>query len=42
MPKRRRFIERDDASGLQPAVVGKIGRMVSAIEIIDLDYDDYH
>ena len=85
----KRFIERDDASGLQPAVVGKIGRMVSflqdmadedelltvptwkahrltsdrkvawslfvtknwrmtfrvgadEIEIIDLDYEDYH
>ena len=85
----KRFIERDDASGLPPAVVGKVGRMVSflqdmahegelqtvpswkahrmagdrkgtwslfvtknwrmtfrisadEIEIIDLDYEDYH
>lgn len=85
----RRFIEQDDASGLQPAVVSKIGRMVTflqdmegeaelrtvpswkahlltggrkgtwslfvtknwrltfridqdEIEIIDLDYEDYH
>jgi proteic killer suppression protein len=85
----KRFIERDDAGGLQPAVVGKMGRMVSflqdmthkdelqtaptwkahrltgdrkgawslfvtknwrmmfrvgadEIEIIDLDYEDYH
>jgi proteic killer suppression protein len=28
----KRFIERDDASGLQPAVVGTIGRMVSFLQ----------
>lgn len=34
----RRFIERDDASGLQPAVVGKIGRMVSFLQ--DMAHED--
>jgi toxin HigB-1 len=28
----KRFIERDDASGLQPAVVGKISRIVSLLQ----------
>lgn len=34
----KRFIERDDASGLQPAVVGKIGRMVSFLQ--DMAHED--
>ena len=34
----KRFIERDDASGLQPAVVGKIGRMVSFLQ--DMTHED--
>ncbi len=31
----RRFIENDDVSGLQPAVVGKIRRMVSYLQEMD-------
>ena len=34
----KRFIERDGASGLQPAVVGKIGRMVSFQQ--DMTHED--
>ena len=34
----RRFIETDDASGLQPAVVAKIRRMVSFLP--DLEKED--
>ena len=34
----KRFIERDDASGLQPAVVGKIARMVSFLQ--DMAHED--
>jgi proteic killer suppression protein len=34
----KRFIERNDASGLQPAAVGKIGRMVSFLQ--DMAHDD--
>jgi len=34
----RRFIERDNASGLQSAVVGKIGRMVSFLQ--DMAHED--
>lgn len=34
----RRFIEDDDASGLQPAVVGKIRRMVSFLQ--DMEKED--
>lgn len=34
----RRFIKRDDARGLQPAVVGKIGRMVSFLQ--DMTHED--
>lgn len=34
----KRFIELDDASGLQPAVVGKIGRMVSFLQ--DMAHED--
>ncbi len=34
----RRFIERDDASGLQPAIVSKIQRMVSFLQ--DMETED--
>jgi proteic killer suppression protein len=34
----RRFIEQDDASGLQPAVVSKIGRMVTFLQ--DMEGED--
>jgi len=34
----RRLIERDDARGLQPAVVHKIGRMVSFLQ--DMAHED--
>ncbi len=34
----RRFIEHDDASGLQPAVVGKVRRMVSFLQ--DMAHED--
>lgn len=34
----RRFIERDDASGLQPAVVSKIRRMISFLQ--DMTHED--
>ncbi len=34
----RRFIERDDARGLQPAVASKIGRMVSFLQ--DMAHED--
>ena len=34
----RRFIERDDASGLQPAVAPKIRRMVSFLQ--DMEQED--
>lgn len=34
----KRFVERDDASGLQAAVVGKIGRMVSFLQ--DMAHED--
>lgn len=34
----KRFIERDDTSGLQAAVVGKIGRMVSFLQ--DMMHED--
>lgn len=34
----RRFIERGDARGLQPAVVDKIGRMVSFLQ--DMAHED--
>jgi proteic killer suppression protein len=34
----KRFIERDDPTGLQPAVVAKIGRMVSFLQ--DMAYED--
>ena len=34
----RRFIENDDVSGLQPAVVAKIRRMVSFLQ--DMDQED--
>jgi proteic killer suppression protein len=34
----RRFIELDDASGLQPAVIGKIGRIVSFLQ--DMAYEN--
>ena len=34
----KRFIERDDASGLQPAAVGKIARMVSFLQ--DMAHED--
>lgn len=34
----RRFIENDDASGLQPAVVAKIRRMVSFLQ--DMEKED--
>ncbi|WP_294137941.1 type II toxin-antitoxin system RelE/ParE family toxin [Sphingobium sp.] len=33
----RRFIEKDDASGLQPAVVPKIQRMVSFLQDMELE-----
>ena len=32
-----RFIERDDASGLQPDLVGKIGRMVAFLQDMALE-----
>ncbi len=34
----RRFIENDDVSGLQPAVLGKIRRIVSFLQ--DMDEED--
>lgn len=34
----RRFIEKDDASGLQPVVVAKIQRMVSFLQ--DMEQED--
>ena len=34
----RRFIERDDARGLQPVVVDKVGRMVSFLQ--DMAHED--
>lgn len=34
----RRFIERDDASGLQPAVIEKVRRIVSFLQ--DMDRED--
>jgi len=34
----KRFIDRDDPSGLQPAVVGKIRRMVSFLQ--DMRHED--
>lgn len=34
----KRSIERDDASGLQPAVADKIGRMVSFLQ--DMTHED--
>jgi proteic killer suppression protein len=37
----RRFIEHDDASGLQPAVVDKIRRMVSFLQDMETE-DELH
>lgn len=34
----RRFIERDDARGLAPATVGKVGRMISFLQ--DMAHED--